>query len=312
MASDFPVDDAQIAQTGDTMFAGYLDPVQAQDYFAEAEKVSVVQRVARKIPMGTTGVKIPHWTGDVSASWLGEGDMKPITKGDLESQTVVPSKIATIFVASAETVRANPANYLNTMRTKVATAIALSFDSAVLHGTDTPFGAYVDQATTSVSIGDPDTESAYSAIGVTALGALVNADPPYKWTGTLLDDVAEPLLNGALDLNGRPLFVESTYEGLVSPYREGRILGRQTYISDHVATGTTVGYQGDFSTIVWGQVGGLSFDVSDQATLNLGTFAAPNLVSLWQHNLVAVRVEAEYGALVNDPDAFVKLTNTTA
>ena len=308
----FPVDDPQIAQTGDTMFAGYLDPVQAQDYFAEAEKVSVVQRVARKIPMGTTGVKIPHWTGDVSASWLGEGDMKPITKGDLESQTVVPAKIATIFVASAETVRANPANYLNTMRTKVATAIALSFDDAVLHGTDTPFGAFVDQATDEVSIGDPDTQSPYSAIGVTGLDFLVSGDPPYKWSGTLLDDVAEPLLNGALDLNGRPLFVESVYTDVVSPYREGRILGRPTYISDHVSTGTTVGYMGDWTQIVWGQVGGISFDVSDQATLNLGTFASPNFVSLWQHNLVAVRVEAEYGALVNDPDAFVKLTNTTA
>ena len=145
-----------------------------------------------------------------------------------------------------------------------------------------------------------------------ALAALVNADPPYKWTGTLLDDVAEPLLNGALDLNGRPLFVESVYTDVVSPYREGRILGRPTYISDHVSTGTTVGYMGDWSQIVWGQVGGISFDVSDQATLNLGTFASPNFVSLWQHNLVAVRVEAEYGALVNDPDAFVKLTNTTA
>ena len=309
---DFPVDDPNIAQTGDTMFAGYLDPVQAQDYFAEAEKVSVVQRVARKIPMGTTGVKIPHWTGDVSASWLGEGDMKPITKGDLESQTVVPAKIATIFVASAETVRANPANYLNTMRTKVATAIALSFDDAVLHGTDTPFGAFVDQATDAVSIGDPDTQSPYSAIGVEGLDFLVSGDPPYKWTGTLLDDVAEPLLNGALDLNGRPLFVESVYTDVVSPYREGRILGRPTYISDHVSTGTTVGYMGDWTQIVWGQVGGISFDVSDQATLNLGTFASPNFVSLWQHNLVAVRVEAEYGALVNDPDAFVKLTNTTA
>ena len=309
---DFPVDDPNIAQTGDTMFAGYLDPVQAQDYFAEAEKVSVVQRVARKIPMGTTGVKIPHWTGDVSASWLGEGDMKPITKGDLESQTVVPAKIATIFVASAETVRANPANYLNTMRTKVATAIALSFDDAVLHGTDTPFGAFVDQATDEVSIGAPDTQSPYSAIGVTGLDFLVSGDPPYKWSGTLLDDVAEPLLNGALDLNGRPLFVESVYTDVVSPYREGRILGRPTYISDHVSTGTTVGYMGDWSQIVWGQVGGISFDVSDQATLNLGTFASPNFVSLWQHNLVAVRVEAEYGALVNDPDAFVKLTNTTA
>ena len=235
-----------IAQTGDTMFAGYLDPVQAQDYFAEAEKVSVVQRVARKIPMGTTGVKIPHWTGDVSASWLGEGDMKPITKGDLESQTVVPAKIATIFVASAETVRANPANYLNTMRTKVATAIALSFDDSCATRYRHPVRCVtLTRPPTSVSIGDPDTQKALTAPSAwTALAALVNGDPPYKWTGTLLDDVAEPLLNGALDLNGRPLFVESTYEGLVNPYREGRILGRQTYISDHVANGTTVGYHG--------------------------------------------------------------------
>lgn len=80
-------------------------------------------------------------------------------------------------------------------------------------------------------------------------------------------------------------------------------------LSDHVAVSTTVGYMGDFTQIVWGQVGGLSFDVTDQATLNLGTFAAPNFVSLWQHNMVAVRVEAEYGLLVNDKDAFVKLTN---
>jgi hypothetical protein len=31
------------------------------------------------------------------------------------------------------------------------------------------------------------------------------------------------------------------------------------------------------------------------------------LVSLWQNNLVAVRVEAEFGVLVNDPESFVKL-----
>ena len=304
-------DHATTALTTDTSFAGYLDAVQAQDYFAEAEQISVVQRLARKIPMGATGVKIPHWTGDVSASWVGEGEQKPITRGSLSSQTVSPSKIATIFVASAEVVRANPANYLNTMRTKVATAIAVAFDNAVLHGTDTPFGAFVDQASVSASIASGEfDDGAYKALGVTGLTAIVANES--KWTGTLLDDSAEPLLNGALDLNGRPLFVESTYDGLVTPYREGRILGRQTFINDHVATGTTVGYQGDFSTILWGQVGGLSYDVSDQATLDLGSPSTPNLVSLWQHNLVAVRVETEFAALVNDPDAFVKLTNVEA
>ncbi|AIK69052.1 major capsid protein [Mycobacterium phage Trike] len=302
----FPVNHAQIAQTGDSMFQGYLEPEQAQDYFAEAEKTSIVQRVARKIPMGSTGVKIPHWTGDVSAAWIGEGDMKPITKGNMSVQQVEPHKIATIFVASAETVRANPANYLGTMRTKVATAIAMAFDTAALHGTDSPFDHFLAETTKAVSLADADA-SVYDQIGVNALSLLVNDGK--KWGATLLDDVAEPILNGAKDANGRPLFVESTYEAVTTPYREGRILGRPTILSDHVANGTLIGIQGDFSQVVWGQVGGLSFDVSDQATLNLGTPQAPNFVSLWQHNLVAVRVEAEYGLLINDVEAFVRLTN---
>ena len=300
--ADFAVNNSKIAQTGDTMFSGYLTPELSQDYFALAEKTSIVQRIATKIPMGTTGIKIPHWTGDVSAQWIGEGDMKPITKGDLSSQTVQPHKIATIFVASAETVRANPANYLGTMRTKVATAIAMAFDNAALHGTNSPFGAFIDQTTKVQYLGS----NAYNALGVDGLDKLVSDSK--KWGATLLDDVSEPVLNGSLDLNGRPLFVESTYDALTQPFREGRILGRPTILSDHVAVGSVVGYAGDFSQIVWGQVGGLSFDVTDQATLNLGTFAAPNFVSLWQHNMVAVRVEAEYGLLVNDAEAFVKLT----
>lgn len=299
--ADFAVNNTKIAQTGDTIFSGYLEPEMAKDYFAEAEKTSIVQRVATKIPMGPTGVKIPHWNGDVSAAWIGEGDMKPITKGSLTSQSISPAKIATIFVASAETVRANPANYLGTMRTKVATAIAMAFDEAALHGTDSPFGDSLDDSTKVQHMGT----NAYNSLGVDGLQKLVSASK--KWGATLLDDTAEPILNGSLDLNGRPLFVESTYDSLTTPFREGRILGRQTILSDHVASGSLIGYAGDFSQVLWGQVGGLSFDVTDQATLNLGTFESPNFVSLWQHNLVAVRVEAEYGLLVNDPDAFLKL-----
>lgn len=312
--SNFAVNNAKIAQTGDTMFSGLLTPEQSQDYFALAEKTSIIQQIAQKIPMGPTGVKIPHWSGNVSAQWIGEGDMKPITKGDLTSQTIAPSKIATIFVASAETVRANPANYLSTMRTKVATAIALAFDNAVIKGTNTPFGAYIDQTTKSISLADPlgagkgvaDGSNAYQALNG-ALSLLLGAGK--TWNGTLFDNTAEPILNGAVDTAQRPLFLEATYQDINAPFRSGRVLGRPTYLSDHVASGTTVGYAGDFSQIVWGQVGGLSYDVTDQATLNLGTFASPNFVSLWQHNLVAVRVEAEFGVLVNDKDAFVKLTN---
>jgi HK97 family phage major capsid protein len=298
----FSANDPKLSQTSDTMFEGYLDPEQAKDYFAEAEKTSIVQRVATKIPMGPTGVKIPHWTGDVSASWVAEGGMKPITKGNLTKQVVTPHKIATIFTASAEVVRSNPAGYLTTMRTKVATAIAMAFDAAALHGTSSPFSAYLDQTTKQISLGP----NAYTALGVTGLGLLVNDGK--KWGATLLDDTCEPTINGSVDANGRPLFVEPVYDSQVNPIREGRILGRPTIISDHVASGSIVGYQGDFSQIVWGQVGGLSYSVSNEATLNYGTEGSPNLISLWQHNLVAVLVEAEYGLLINDVDAFAKIT----
>jgi HK97 family phage major capsid protein len=304
-----------VAKTGDTMFSGYLDPELAEDYFAVMEKVSIVQQVARKIPLGPTGVRVPHWTGNVTANWVGEAAQKPITKGDMTKQDIVPRKIATIFAASAEVVRANPVNYLNTMRTKVAEAIALAFDAAVLNGTSTPFGAYVGQTTKSISLPDPlgagkgvaDGSNAYQALNG---GLKLLLDAGKKWNGTLLDAVSEPLLNAAVDTAQRPLFLESTYGDINAPFRTGRVLGRPTFISDHVVSGTTVGYMGDWTQIVWGQIGGLSFDVSDQATLDLSAAQdGSGIVSLWQNNLVAVRVEAEFGVLVNDKDAFVKLTN---
>lgn len=293
----------QVAQTTDTMFEGYLEPEQAQDYFAEAEKVSIVQRFARKIPMGATGVKIPHWTGEVSAQWVGEGEMKPLTKGNLSKQTVAPHKIATIFTASAEVVRANPANYLSTMRTKVATAIGQAFDQAVLYGVDSPFDHYLAETTKTVSIND----NLYDAVAVRGLRLLANDGK--KWRATLLDDTVEPILNGSYDNNGRPLWIDSPFSQENPVNREGRIVGRPSILAETVASGNTLGFAGDFNQIVWGQVGGLSYSVSDQATLNFGTADSPNLISLWQHNLVAVLVEAEFGLLINDVDAFYKLTD---
>jgi HK97 family phage major capsid protein len=284
------------------MFSGYLDPVLAQDYFAEVAKVSIVQQIARKIPMGPSGVRIPHWTGEVTARWVAETEQKPVTKGDMTKQDVVPFKIATIFAASSEVVRANPANYLSVMRAKVAEAIALSFDQAVLHKIDSPFGTALTDTTKTQALGP----NAYDALngGLTQL-----LEDGKKWTGTLLDSKTEPVLNASKDAAERPLFLEATYTDINSPFRSGRVIGRPTYISDHVAAGDVLGFMGDFSQLIWGQIGGLSYDVSDQATLDLSVNGdGSGIVSLWQQNMVAIRVEAEFAALVNDPEAFVKLT----
>ena len=295
-----------VAKTSDSMFSGYLDPVLAQDYFAEVAKVSIVQQLGRRIPMGPTGVRIPHWTGEVTARWVAETAQKPVTKGDMTKQDVVPFKIATIFAASSEVVRANPANYLGMMRSKVAEAIAVSFDQAVLHKLDSPFGTALSDTTKEQELGP----NAYDALN----GGLEQLlEDGYKWTGTLLDSRTEPILNGSKDAAERPLFLEATYTDVNGPFRVGRVIGRPTYISDNVALDETVGFMGDFSKLIWGQIGGISYDVSDQATLDMSANGdGSGIVSMFQQNMIAVRVEAEFAALVNDAEAFVKLTSAPA
>lgn len=301
------IDTTKYASTGD--FAGFLEPAQAAPIFEEMTRRSVVQPLGRKVEMGPTGVSIPFWDGDVSASWTDEGGKKPLTKGGFDKFTIEPKKITAIFAMSAEVVRANPLNYINVMREKVAEAFAVAFDEAALHGTNTPFGAYVDQTTKSVDLVD-STSSEADAFGAVnnALALLVNDGK--QFTGGLLDLVTEPIINDSVDKNGRPMFIEPTYTETNSMTRQGRVIGRPVTIASHVKNGDTVGYLGDFSKLLWGQVGGISYDVSDQATLDLSADQdGSGLTSLWQHNLVAVRCEAEFAIRVHDVESFVKVTN---
>jgi len=314
---------SQIATTSD--FSAFLKPEQAQDYFAEIEKTSIVQRIAKKIPMGPTGITVPYWDGAVQANWIGETERKPLTKGSFDHWELEPTKIAVIFAESAEVVRLNPLQYLQTMKTKITEAIALAFDSATIHGLNKPtkFSGYLTETSQSVSLVDPDgagvasSNNAYDAF-VNGLAILTSGG--HKWRGTLVDEEAEVQFLKSKDDVGRPLFIESTYTEDVVPVRSGRLVNRPVVMNDHVAAGDagarTLGIMGDFSQVIWGQVGGLSFDVTDQATLDFGgpseddaSIWVPNLISLWQHNMVAVRCEAEFAFKVNKKDAFVKLTD---
>lgn len=299
---------ANYAATGDVMFSGEFEPAKAQDYFAEAEKRSVVQAIAQKIPMGPTGVSIPHWNGNVTADWVNEGEQKPITKGDFTKQSITPAKIASIFVVSAEVVRANPHNYMETMRSKIAEAIAMRFDDAVLWGEGTPFGKYLDQTTKEVGLDDRAHDRMNTALKILTQDGR-------KFRSVLFDETAEGVLNDAVDKNGRPVFIDSPleYTDTNAPFRRGRVLGRNTILTDHLTGhGQKIGFAGDFSKVLWGQVGGLSWDVTDQASLDISSAQnGSQIVSLWQNNLLAVRVETEFAALVNDPEDFVRITEAT-
>lgn len=302
------------AATTTGAFSGFLNPEQAERYFDKARRQSVVQSLARQVPLGINGQEIPVTTSKPVAGWVAEGGRKPATEGAVALKTISPKKIAAIAVVSAEVVRANPANYIDLFRDDIAEAFAIAFDAAALHGTATPFGQNIDQTTKVVELGTSSTANGGIYADFNA-GLKLLVDDGKELSGFALDTKAEPLLNGAVDTTGRPLFVDAVYEE--TALSGGRLLRRQALygkgISTPIVTGTPntggiVAYGGDWSQAIWGTVGGISYDVSTESTVTINGA----LVSLWENNLVAIRAEAEYGFLVNDTASFVKYTNHTA
>ena len=289
-------------------FSGFLNREQAAPIFNKVAQSSVVQRLARQVPLGANGVSIPVVTGKLTAGWVAEGAQKPASSGTLALKTMDPKKIAAIAVVSAEVVRANPGNYMNIIRDQVAEAFATAFDAAALHGTSSPFSTNLDTGSSTQEF--TGTTPAFSDVFGdlnAGLATLVNAGKDV--TGFAFDNRFEPVLNAAKDTANRPLFIESPLTETAGPVRAGRLLGRPTFVGPGVwaATPKIYGYGGDWTQAAWGVVGGISYSVSTEATVTING----SLVSLWENNLVAILAEAEYGWLVNDPAAFVKYTNAS-
>lgn len=300
---------AQTQATKTSDFSGFIKPELAQAYFDEARKASVVQQLARQVTLGPSGIEIPVVTSKPTAAWVAEAGQKPTTSGSLALKTMKAHKMAAITVVSAEVVRANPSNYMEIFKADVAEAFAKTFDAAALYGTDSPFGANqaLSDTTKAVELGTATAANGGIYADVNSALSLLVKDGK-KLTGFAFDSVAEPIFNGSVDLNGRPLFVDSPNIETSATITAGRILSRPSYVGDGVAKDTNIGFGGDWSKALWGVVGGITYDISTQASVTLDG----QLVSLWEHNLVAIRAEAEYGWYLHDKDAFVKFTEGAA
>ncbi len=295
-------------------FSGFLTAEQSAPIFDKARRRSVVQQLARQIPLGPTGVNVPVTTGKPTAGWVAEGGQKPASQGSMSLVNLQPKKIAAIAVVSEEVLRVDPGGYVSRLQDDFAEAFAMAFDDAALHGASTPFANYIDQTTKTVALGSSAGSAGGAYIDLNkGLDLLVTAGK--RLTGFALDIVTEPTLNASVDTTGRPLFVDSPLTETAGPVRAGRVLGRPAFMGEGVkavtpgtaSTAYNVGYAGDWDQVVWGQVGGISYRTSTEATVTInGT-----LTSLWEKNLVAVLAEAEYGFYCNDVAAFVEFTKTT-
>lgn len=301
-------------------FSGFLPAEIAAPIFERTARVSVVQQLARQVPLGAEGKSIPVVTGSIDAGWVAEGDTKPADSSAMSLKTITPKKLAVIVVTSSEVVRANPGNYIQTVRGQIAEAFARAFDRAALHdegptgtGGGGPFATYIDQTTKSAELGG--TSQANGGVYVDLVEAMDeiisstdDAGRDREVTGWAFDTRMETRLLRAVDTTGHPIWAALPNDDFSdATLRRGQTLQRPSFMGQGVKdnSGTILGYGGDWSQAVWGVVGGISYDVDDKAPVTING----SLVSMWEKNLVGIRAEAEFGFLVNDVDAFVQLRN---
>lgn len=297
------------AATTRSDFSGFLTPEQSAPIFNEAERQSAFQRLFRRVPLGINGQTIPVVTSKPTARWTNEGERKHATDMGLGLLEMEPEKLTAIAVMSAEVVRANPGGINELVRPALAGAFAAAFDFAVGYGLggdgtgSGPFAKNLAQTTKSVTLGSTTQDNGgVHGDFVAAMRLLVNDGR--KLTGWAVGDSIEPDLWGAVDGNGRPLYVDlPTDDTSQAIARPGRLLNRPSYMGEGVENGDTVGFGGDFTKGAWGAIGGISYRISREAAITING----ELVSAFENNLVAVLAEAEYGFVLADEEAFVTI-----
>ena len=282
----------------------------SSEILQKTQQESAVMRLARQIALPGRGVEIPVITSDPSAAWVSETGLKPVSNPGLSQKTMKAYKLAVIVPFSDE-FRRDAAALYDALIARLPLALALKFDQTVVGAVEKP-GEYFD------SFAACTEQSLIASVGHTPYDALVAAftdiaEANGALSGFALSPAAQGILLGAVDSDGRPLFVNSVADGAIP-----RILGAPTFASRGLykagsAAGDSssgspavIGVAGDWTQAMYGTVEGVRVTFADQTGLTINS----TQVNLWEHNMFAVRAEIELGFRA-DTACFNLLTGAT-
>lgn len=269
---------------------------------------SAIMRLARRITLPGNGVTIPVISADATAAWVAETGVKPVSNATIGTKLMSAYKIAVIETFSDEFRRDLPALY-DALIARLPAALAKCFDGTVIGAVNKP-GDNFD------SFANCTAQSLVPTSAHTVYDALVAADTDIATHGGILNGFAlgaqaRGILLGAVDGNGRPLFVNSAADGAIPV-----ILGAPVYTNKGLykagtagssGTPAVVGIAGDWTQAICGTVEGVRISFNDSGVVTAGTGTSATTINLWQQNMVAVRAEIEVGFRA-DTDCFNLLT----
>lgn len=280
----------------------------SSEILQKTQEASAIMQLARRITLPGRGLTIPMITGDPTAEWVAETGVKPVSNPQVNKKDMQAYKIAVIETFSQEFTRDMRALY-DALIARIPGALSKCFDATVM-GVITKPGQNFDNfaSCTAQSINGTNTYA-----GLVAADADISAHDGIL-NGFALAPQAKSILLSALDGNDRPLFINSVAEGAIP-----MILGVHTYFNKGIykagasgspGTPAVVGVAGDWTQAMYGTVEGVKVDITDNATVTVGSGATATTINLWQQNMVAVRAEVEIGFRA-DTTVFNLLTGAT-
>lgn len=268
----------------------------SSEIMQKTQESSAIMQLARRITLPGRGLTIPVITGEPTAEWVAETGVKPVSNPEIGSKIMQAYKIAVIETFSNEFARDMKALY-DALISRLPAALSRCFDSTVIGATEKP-GENFDNFALCTA------QSLIATSDASTYDGLVAADTDIATHGGILSGFAlspqgRGILLSACDSTGRPLFVNSVAEGAIP-----LILGAPSYMNKGVykegtagtsGTPAIVGVAGDWSQALFGTVEGVKVDITDNATVTVGSGTSATNVNLWQQNMIAVRAEIEVG-----------------
>jgi HK97 family phage major capsid protein/HK97 family phage prohead protease len=285
--------------TTDTTWASPLVVYQnmSSDFISYLDPLTIIGRIPgfRRVPFK---VKIPRETGTATVNWVGEGKIKPLSSLAFDTVTMEFAKIAGIIPLTEELVRFSTPSAEAIVRDRLAAAITAFMDNEFVD----PTNASTDVSPASVTygvtpVGSTGTTAAALRADVKTLMATFlsnNLSPAGSvWIMTQQQALAISLMVNTL---GQPEFVGIDMNG-------GTFLGLPVVASENIPSSGGSPTDGGLiilakaSEILLADDGQVTIDASREASLQMDSTpdspetASTTMVSMWQHNMVAIKAE---------------------
>lgn len=261
---------------------------------------SAVMQLSRRMTIPGPGVALDVITGDPEAEWATvETAEQKVDDPKVDNKKMIPFTLSVIVPFSKQFKRDKSTLY-EAIVERIPSALGRKYDKTVFHGTAPGTGFDVLASCTAVDI----QKNSYDSL-VTAKSNIAMAGG--EANGFVFAPQAEPVLLGAKDQNGRPIFIDNAAtQGSVSSILGVSALKRQAAYKKGSSAANVIGIVGDWNQAVTGMVNDVTVEISTEATINDGT----NQINLWQRGMFAVLASIEVGFVVTDTDYFNRLTDT--